>query len=422
MSEIEQRTIANDRVNSTTSPSYNKTGVVTFKTASLFWLALGTFATGTESFMIAPLLPDLASDLSVSVTTAGLLITVFALTYAISSPILTALTGGVDRFWLLVFSMSGFAVANFIAYTAPGYGALMIARILLAVAAGLYVPNANALAGALVAPEKRGRALAIVTGGTTIAIAFGVPLGSILGYGFGWRTTFAGVGILAGAAALGLYTGLPRDVGTAIPVASIGERVAVIRQSEILLALLVTTFWALGNYTIYSYLAPFLAAATGISGANISAVSFLWGITAAVGLLAGGFLSDRFGPRRILILSLLLLAAAFGSLWTIASLFPKSDAIVPVLVATATWGIAGWAFFPAQQLRLIALAGLKTASIALSLNASFMYLGFSLGAVLGSFVLDYGTAADLGWVSGVCELVALSLLVWITQRAARSPE
>src|ERR1700677_2139081 len=169
----------------------------------LLWLALGTFATGTESFMIAPLLPGLAADLSVSVVAAGQLVTVFALTYAFSSPVLSAATSGIGRRKLLLFAMAAFALANIVASTAGGYWQLMTARILLAGAAGLYVPNASALAGAVVAPARRGTALAIVNGGTSIAVALGVPLGAIIGHGFGWRMTFVGVGVLASIAILG---------------------------------------------------------------------------------------------------------------------------------------------------------------------------------------------------------------------------
>src|ERR1700683_5389428 len=116
----------------------------------LYWLALGTFAIGTEGFMIAPLLPDLARDLSVSLASAGQLATVFALTYALSSPVLTTLTGDFDRRRLLIASMLAFAAANFVALSAHSYSGLLARRILVAVAAGLYVPNANALASATV--------------------------------------------------------------------------------------------------------------------------------------------------------------------------------------------------------------------------------------------------------------------------------
>jgi len=147
----------------------------------LYWMALGTFAIGTEGFMIAPLLPSLAEDLSVGLVAAGQLVTVFTLSYAFSSPILTALTGGIGRRNLLIVCMAGFAAANVVAAVATSYWMLMAARILLALASGLYVPNANALAGAVVAPEKRGTALSIIAGGTSIAVALGVPISAFIG-------------------------------------------------------------------------------------------------------------------------------------------------------------------------------------------------------------------------------------------------
>ena len=234
--------------------------------ARLYWLALGTFAIGTEGFMIAPLLPDLARDLSVSLASAGQLVTVFALTYALSSPVLTALTGDFDRRRLLIASMLAFAAANFVALSAHSYSGLLAARILLAVAAGLYVPNANALANALVEASHRGTALSIVTGGTSVAVALGVPLGALVGDHFGWRVNFAAVGVLALIATAGLLSGLPRNIAERLPVASLRERLDVARQPAVLLALLSTMLWATGAFTVYTYLASFLARAAGIDG------------------------------------------------------------------------------------------------------------------------------------------------------------
>lgn len=382
----------------------------------LYWLALGTFAIGTEGFMIAPLLPDLARDLSVSVETAGQLVTVFALTYALSSPILTALTGTVDRRRLLIAAMVAFAAANFVAWSAQGYAALMGARLLLAVAAGLYVPNANALAGALLEPARRGTALAIVNGGTTVAVALGVPLGALVGDRFGWRLNFAGVGVLALIATLGLLIGLRRDVAGGLAVAGLRERLTVSRRPAVLLALLVTLLWAAGAYAVYTYLALFLASATGIAGPYVGAVLFMWGIAAALGLAVGGRFNDRFGPLPVIFASLSALALAFVSLSTSALLLSRAAILVPVLVAIAVWGVSAWAFFPAQQARLIGIAGLSLAPVVLSLNASFMFLGFSSGAALGAATLAHGSPAALGWVGAGCVTAALLLMLATTRR------
>jgi predicted MFS family arabinose efflux permease len=249
----------------------------------LYWLALGTFAIGTEGFMIAPLLPDLSRDLSVSIASAGQLVTVFALTYALSSPLLTAITGDIDRRRLLIASMLAFAAANFVAWSAHTYTGLLVARVLLAVAAGLYVPNANALGSAMVDVSRRGTALSIVTGGSSVAVALGVPLGALIGDRFGWRVNFAAIGALALIATAGLLAGLPRDIAGRLPVASLRERRDVVRQPALLVALLSTMLWATGAFTVYTYLASFLASGAGLTGSFVSIVLFTWGVATITG-------------------------------------------------------------------------------------------------------------------------------------------
>jgi predicted MFS family arabinose efflux permease len=388
--------------------------------ARLYWLALGTFAIGTEGFMIAPLLPDLARDLSVSLVTAGQLVTVFSLTYALSSPVLTAITGDVDRRRLLIGSMLAFAAANFVAWSAHGYATLLAARILLAVAAGLYVPNANALASAIVEPARRGTALSIVTGGTSVAVALGVPLGALIGDRFGWRLNFAAVGVLGFIATAGLLSGLPRDIAGRLPVASLRERVEVARQPAVLLALLSTMLWATGAYAVYTYLASFLVLAAGLAGSFVSAVLFMWGVAAVIGLWLGGRLTDRFGYLPVIVTSLSLLVLAFLSLSASAILLPPVAARTPILLAIVVWGVSAWSFFPAQQARLISIAGVKVAPVALSLNASFQFLGFSTGAALGSLTLANTSPLALGWVGASCVVAALSLVLAASRRARSS--
>ena len=384
--------------------------------APLFWLALGTFAIGTEGFMIAPLLPDLAADLSVGIGTAGQLVTVFALTYAVSSPILTTLTGGIQRRTLLIGAMAAFALANVVACAAPTYWALMGARVLLAIAAGLYVPSANALASVLLEPERRGTALSIVSGGTSVAIALGVPLGAIIGDRFGWRLTFIGVGILASIATAGLFR-LAHPTKHDVSAVTLWQRVGVVRRRHVLPSLFVTMLWGTGAYSVYTYLAVYLAAVTGWTGAPVSAVLFLWGVSAALGLLLGGRSTDRWGFRPVIMVSLCLLALAFGALSLWGGLLSPVAAHVPVLVSIVVWGISAWSFFPAQQARLIETAGIEFAPIVLSLNASFMFLGFSLGAVVGSVTLTLGTARNLGGVGAAWVVAALLLAIAIARPA-----
>jgi predicted MFS family arabinose efflux permease len=382
----------------------------------LYFLALGTFAIGTEGFMIAALLPGVAADLAVTLSMAGQLVTAFTLFYALSSPILTALTGRVERRKLLLATMGLFTIGNIVAAAASSYWALLFARVMLAIAAGLYVPNANAVAGALLPPERRGRALAIVSGGFSIAVALGVPTGAFIGHHLGWRVTFLGVALLAMIASVGLALGIPKDAGKNLATATLAERLAIIRQPGILPALFVTTFWALGCYTMYTFIAPYLGEVANLDGAQIGYVLFCWGACAFVGVLMGGFVNDKVGARTVIRVALPLTAVALAAFSFAAMYVAPAQRLGVILIAVVVWGVAAWGFFPAQQARLIGKAGIANAPIILSLNASFQYFGFSLGALLGAVTLANVGVAHLGWVGGVCVLGALTVFALSERR------
>jgi predicted MFS family arabinose efflux permease len=384
--------------------------------SALYWLALGTFAIGTEGFMIAGLLPDISADLGVSVQAAGQLVTIFALTYAVSSPILTAISGNVDRRRLLAMAMGAFAAANVVAFESAGYWGLVGARVLLALAAGLFVPAANALASTLVPTRFRGRALAVVNGGTTIAIALGVPLGALLGNRFGWRMTFAAVAMISVAATAGLIVGLPRGIGAAPNCITVRQRLAVARQPAVMVALLMTTLWATGSYTLYTYLATVIRHDLAGSNAAVSCALFIWGSCAAGGVWIGGRLNDAIGSTEVIFPALFTSAIALFALSGVIAIVPNSHALLPGMLAIGVWGAAAWAVHPAQMARLISLAGATAATIVLSLNASFLYFGFAAGAAIGAVVMALGTSADLGWVGGIAQVMAVWLIV--SNRAA----
>ncbi|TWF47994.1 MFS transporter [Neorhizobium alkalisoli] len=381
-------------------------------------MALGTFAIGTEGFMIVPLLPNMAADLKLSIATLGTLVTVFTLTLAFSSPILTTLFGSVDRRRLLISTMVFFALANLVAWQSSGYWGIFAARVLLAIAAGLYTPNANALIGVLIAPEKRGRALAIVNGGMTIAIALGLPIGSLVGNALGWRVTFLGVGILAAIAVVALIFGLDRSVGTGMPVPSLAARVAVAKRPPVLLGLAVTLFWAIGAYTVWTYIAPYLTSVADFGPNGISFIVCLWGVGSAVGVFSGGTLSDKFGARAVMGASLVVLAVAFLTLSFTAFFLTPSQAIVPIVISVAVWGVTVWGFFPAQISNLIHVGGQASAPVVLSLNASFMYGGFAIGSAIGSFVVAHGQVADLGLAAALAEVIGVILLYGFAAKSA----
>ncbi|NNU40543.1 MFS transporter [Rhizobium sophorae] len=373
-----------------------------------YFLALGTFAIGTEGFMIAPLLPTIASDLGMSLSATAMLVVVFTITLAISSPITTVITGRLNRRDTLLVAMTIFAVGNFVAAFSATFSTLLVARLLMAVAAGLYVPSANALAGTIAGPARRGRALAIVSGGMTIAIALGLPLGALVGHAFGWRTTFLAVAVMGLVAIVGIIVGIVRTAGEGMSVASLSERVGVIRQAPILKLLAVTLFWSIGAYTAYPYIAPYLTTVLGFGTSGIGATVSMWGFAAAVGVTTGGGLNDRFGSGRVVTASLVLLGCSFTVLATVTVLGPAA-ALVPALVAIGVWGFSVWSFFPAQMARLIAASSPSQASVSLSLNTSTMYLGFSIGSALGAGIIGLDAVWAIGVAAAVAEAISLAL-------------
>lgn len=373
------------------------------------FLALGTFAIGTEGFMIAPLLSTMAADFGLSVPHVALLVVVFTLTMAITSPIATTLTASWSRRGTLLCAMTVFTAGNLLAAWSPSFGVLMAARVMMAVASGLYVPNANALAGAIVSPARRGRALAVVSGGMTLAIALGLPLGGLVGHAFGWRMTFLAVGAMSLTAIVGILAGVARDAGAGIPVATLSQRLAVVRQPAVLQLLSVSLFWSIGAYAAYPYIAPYLTQVLGFQSAGINATVSLWGLAAAFGVTTGGALNDRYGSSRVARLSLLVLGLAFWALSMAAAALSPHLAMVPVLLAVVVWGFTVWSFFPAQMARLMAAGSASQASLALALNTSTMYLGFSIGSALGAVILGRHAIWGIGLLAGACQFVALFL-------------
>lgn len=381
--------------------------------SKLIWLTVGAFAIGTESYVVAGVLPTIAADLGVTVPLAGQLITAFALTYALGSPLIAVATGGMERRRLLLASIGAFGLFNLVAAMSHSYGLLMFARIGMGLSAGTFMPAASAYAVAATAAEHRGRALSLIYGGLTIAMIIGAPIGVLLGEHFGWRVIFGVVAALTLIGAVGMaFTLAPIKAAAHV---SLTERVAIARRPDVLAALAVTVLMIAGAYTIYSYLAPFLQQTAHLGGDAIALVLFLFGLGSTAGNFLSGAVTDRIGPRRVVAGVLIGLVGLFTTLSFLAISLPAGTARWFILPVIMLWGFVGFSFPSAQQAHMVTLAP-KLAPITLSLNASAIYLGASLGAFLGSLVVAHGAVAELGWVGASCELTALVVL-----RLARRP-
>lgn len=381
---------------------------------ALYWLALGAFCIGTGSLMMAPLLPAVADEFGTAVAVAGQLVTLNALTYAISSPVLSTLLGNSDRKILLLAALGMYALAGLLAAFAQSFAQLMAAQFVLALAAGVFMPAANAVAAMLVAAEKRGRAIAIIVGGLTVSAAIGVPLASLIGSFASWRWAFVLVAVISLCSVVGVIRGLPSQLprGTATLV----ERMAVARRAEVLLALSVTLFWGTGIFTFYTYIAPFLTHAVGIDAAYVPLMLFIFGVAGWIGNTIGGRLTDRGGPVRALAAGLSILAASYLAFSLLAHAGPSPVAFSVMMVALVVGSMAGWSFHPSQTARLVQLVP-NNAVVALSLNASALYLGNAAGAALGGLTLSFASVADLGFTAAACELAGVAAL-FLAVRAA----
>ena len=249
---------------------------------SLLWLALGTFAFGTEASLVAGLLPQLSNGLGVSRSATGQLLSLFAAAYAISAPLLAAATASFDRRFLMSTSMAAFFAINLAMALAPNYGVLAFCFVLAAVACALYTPAATTLASVLVAPERRGHALGVIVAGQTLGTALGVPIGTAVGDAFGWRLTFFAVAGIGAIAALGIRLGLAR--ASAPASFSLTQRLSALRSPSVQLAVVFTVAWSCGGATLNTYFAPYMAL-FGISGQAFAAALALLG----VGTICAGF-------------------------------------------------------------------------------------------------------------------------------------
>jgi MFS transporter, DHA1 family, inner membrane transport protein len=340
-------------------------------------LAIGTFATGTDAFIVAGVLPPLAHSLESSIATAGQMVTIYALAYAVGSALITTATANWPRRPVLIASLLVFAFANVLSAISQSMAVLATTRVVAALLAGLFAPTAAASASALVPASMRGRGLAIVLGGTALSTVVGVPVGLYVADLTGWRGAFLFVSALSVVAAIGIAT-LLSPVGTA-PRLAVHERIALLRRPDILSVLLITTCANAGGFSVYTYVAP----------------------------LFGGYLSghgsDRWGAPRVLtvILVVFTLNHFLLALW--------ADTLVTSLLYMAVWGMVGFGTIPPQQHRLVRSAG-PGASIALSLNSSALYLGIGLGSLLGGYVVDTAGAEQLWLTAGACGTIALLLL------------
>ncbi|MFG2222728.1 MFS transporter [Streptomyces sp. NPDC048644] len=381
-------------------------------------LAFGAFAVGTDGYVISGILPSIAADLHVSEGLTGQLVTVFALSYAVSAPVMMTLTANLERWVVLQASLGVFLVANLLGALAPGYGVLMVARVLAGVGAAVYMNSAVAVATSVAGDRHQGRAVSLVVGGLTVATAFGVPIGSLVGALGSWRLTLVLITVLAALSMGGLALALPATPRP--PAITMASRLRVAAQPAVLVAVFINMCAVAGSFVVYTYLAVLTHRVTPLSEAGVSAVLLVWGVAAAVGSTLGGRLSDRHSPDRTFLSGLTGVLVAFAAMGLVAAAAPFGavPTTAAFLLATLVWSALYW-LIPGAQIQRVMGRAPDAPTIAVSISSASSYLGVALGGAVGGLTLTASSSAALPWVGGA--LVGCALLITVWDRRATAP-
>ncbi|UPR27800.1 MFS transporter [Vibrio cyclitrophicus] len=372
---------------------------------ALFALTLSAFAIGTTEFVIVGLIPTMASDLNVSMPSAGLLVSLYALGVAIGAPVLTALTGKWNRKLVLLGVMALFVVGNLLAWQAPGYNTLIAARILTGLAHGVFFSIGSTIATGLVSKDKAASAIAIMFTGLTVALVTGVPLGTYIGQTFGWQATFLIVAILGLVALIGSAFLVPNNLKQP-PTAKISTQLKVLTQPRLLLVYAITALGYGGTFTAFTFLAPILENVSGFDSSSISLIMLVYGVSVAVGNIWGGKMADKMGPIKAL-------TVIFSGLASVLVIFNFTAVNPYASVATIlVWGAFAFGNVPGLQVYVVKLAEKYTpdaVDVASGLNIAAFNVGIALGSWGGGLIVAKSGLMNTPWIGAMIVLIALVL-------------
>lgn len=367
---------------------------------ALFALTIGAFAIGTTEFVIVGLVPTIAQQLSISLPSAGLLVSIYALGVAIGAPVLTALTGRMPRKQLLLALMVLFTAGNILAWQAPGYETLILARLLTGLAHGVFFSIGSTIATSLVAKEKAASAIAIMFGGLTVALVTGVPFGTFIGQHFGWRETFLAVSILGVIALISSLLLVPNNIpGRAS--ASLRDQLRVLTHPRLLMIYAITALGYGGVFTAFTFLAPMMQELAGFSPSAVSWILLGYGVSVAIGNVWGGKLADKHGAVSALVLLLLVFQLT-------ASVHYAALATVLVMGVFAFGNVPGLQVYVVQKAEQYTPGAVDIAS---GLNIAAFNIGIALGSIVGGQTVERYGLAQTPWIGAMIVLVALLLVV-----------
>lgn len=370
--------------------------------AVLWPLLFGNFVIGTGVMVVPGTLNDISSSLGVSVAAAGQLISAAALLMCAAAPLLAALVAGWDRRRLLALSMAWYGLLHLACTAAPSFAALLPLRVLAVISAAIFTPQAAACVGLLVPPAQRGRAIAFIFLGWSVAAVLGMPLGAYVGGTLGWRSAFALVAMMSAVSAVWVWRAMPDGVKP--PALSLAAWRDTLRNKSLMLCVLVTALYSAGQFVLSSYFAPYYKQKMAITPGELSLL-FMW--FGAFGFLGNVLMSrhiDRIGPDRAVGTGIALMAVSLLA-------WPLGTHLALAALVMVPWALGCFSTNSAQQARLVGLApALAAGSVAL--NTSAMYAGQAIGAASGGWLIARGHMEMLHWAGFAGLVLAMAASVW----------
>ncbi|WP_214742613.1 MFS transporter [Exiguobacterium sp. s48] len=366
-------------------------------------LSLLTFVLGTSEFVIVGILPDIASGLSISIATAGSLVSAFAISFAVGTPITMSLTSHLPKRKLMLGLTILFTVLNLLSSLAPMYEWLLVLRMLTAVVTGVLISLAMLVASESVPPTKRGVAVSFIFGGFTMANVFGVPIGTFIGQQAGWESTFWLTTLLGAVAWIAIYRVLPNQLSQ--EKASLREQMALLTNPRILIAFLIPAFGFGATYVVYTYLVPILKDVLGVPVAWVSPILFAYGFISIFSNIAAGKIASHNPIGR---LRFVFLVQAF----VLAALFVTTSNVTLGLLNIALMSFMAILLTTSTQIYLIDLAekfNPNAKGLASSLMPVASNVGIGLGSALGGVVYATSPIMTLALVGGLVALVTAGL-------------
>ncbi len=381
---------------------------------SLVALTLGAFAIGTSEFLIVGLLPEVARDLQVSISSAGLLVTFYALGVVVGAPILAIAAARVSQRTALCGLMVAYAAGNLICAVAPNYAVLMVARLMTAMCHGAFFGIGSIVAADLVPSAKRGQAIATMFSGLTLANILGVPAGTLLGQHVGWRASFCCVAVIALSAAAVIVWVLPLVSRTSSPRWL--HEFGVLRKPQVVLAMLMSVLLSASLFSVFTYITPMLEDVTHFRPGGVTWLLLLFGLGTAIGNLIGGRLGDwRLMPS--------IAGAQVGLIMILAVLTLTLPSKVATAVSLLVWGMLTYAMAAPLQMRVVDTAP-DAPNLVATLNQGAFNLGNAGGAWLGGAALSagmtYQSLPSLGAVLSAVGLAVTGLSLAFDRYAART--